>query len=151
MTRRAPSERALLVLLAAVTATGPVSLNIYLPVVPLARDAFGVSVAAANATVSAPLVAFAVGLFAYGPLSDHYGRRPVVLAGLAIFVIGCALCFGLSLDMLPDLYSHLTPWLRPLFESSLTLSTVIAVVLNQLLRVEETLLLRRKPGPTAAT
>jgi MFS transporter, DHA1 family, multidrug resistance protein len=92
--RRAPSERALLVLLAAVTATGPVSLNIYLPVVPLARDAFGVSVAAANATVSAPLVAFAVGLFVYGPLSDHYGRRPVVLAGLAIFVIGCALALA---------------------------------------------------------
>ena len=68
-----------------------------------------------------------------------------------IFVIGCALCFGLSLDMLPDLYSHVTPWLRPLFESSLTLSTVIAVVLNQLLRVEETLMLRRKPSPTGAT
>ena len=61
-----------------------------------------------------------------------------------IFVIGTALCFGLSLDMLPDLYAHLTPWLRPLFESSLTLSTVIAVVLNQLLRVEQHFLLGRK-------
>jgi xanthine permease XanP len=69
-----------------------------------------------------------------------------------IFVIGCALCFGLSLDIVPDLYSHLTPWLRPLFESSLTLATVIAVTLNQLLRAEEALLLRwRKPSPTAAT
>ncbi len=94
MKHRAPSARALLVLLAAVTATGPVSLNIYLPVVPLARDAFGVSVAAANATVSAPLVAFAVGLFVYGPLSDHYGRRPMILAGLAIFVAGCALALA---------------------------------------------------------
>jgi xanthine permease XanP len=60
------------------------------------------------------------------------------------FVIGTALCFGLSLDMLPDLYSHLAPRLRPFFESSLTLSTVMAVALNQLLRVEETFLLRRK-------
>lgn len=94
MKRRALSERALLVLLAAVTATGPVSLNIYMPVVPLARDAFGVSVAAANATVSAPLVAFAVGLFVYGPLSDHYGRRPMILAGLAIFIGGCALALA---------------------------------------------------------
>jgi len=67
-----------------------------------------------------------------------------------IFVIGTALCFGLSLDMSPDLYAHLTPWLRPLFESSLTLSTVIAVALNQLLRVEETLLLRRKVQPNEA-
>jgi len=45
----------------------------------------------------------------------------------------------------------MTPWLRPLFESSLTLSTVIAVVLNQVLRVEETLLRRRKPSPSQAT
>jgi len=64
-----------------------------------------------------------------------------------IFVVGTALCFGLSLDMSPDLYAHLAPWLRPLFESSLTLSTVIAIALNQLLRVEETLLLRRKIQP----
>jgi xanthine permease XanP len=62
------------------------------------------------------------------------------------FVIGTALCFGLSLDILPDLYAHLAPWLRPVFESSLTLSTVVAVALNQLLRLEETLLVRRKAG-----
>jgi xanthine permease XanP len=62
------------------------------------------------------------------------------------FVIGTALCFGLSLDILPDLYAHLVPWLRPVFESSLTLSTVVAVLLNQLLRLEETLLVRRKAG-----
>jgi NCS2 family nucleobase:cation symporter-2 len=70
-----------------------------------------------------------------------------------IFVIGSALCFGLSLDILPDLYSHLAPWLRPLFESSLTLATVIAVILNQVLRAEEALLLRwrQKPNPTATT
>jgi hypothetical protein len=51
------------------------------------------------------------------------------------FVLGTALCFGLSLDILPELYAHVTPWLRPLFESSLTLSTVVAVILHQLLRV----------------
>jgi NCS2 family nucleobase:cation symporter-2 len=51
------------------------------------------------------------------------------------FVLGTALCFGLSLDILPDLYAHVTPWLRPLFESSLTLSTVVAVILHQFLRL----------------
>ena len=88
MSTRALSERALIVLLAAITASGPVSLSIYMPVVPLARAAFGVSVAAASTTVSAPLVAFAVGLFIYGPLSDHLGRRRVILAGLAIYLTG---------------------------------------------------------------
>jgi NCS2 family nucleobase:cation symporter-2 len=52
-----------------------------------------------------------------------------------IFVIGIALVFGLSLDIIPGLYAGITGWLRPLFSSSLTLATVIAVILNQLLRI----------------
>ena len=69
----------------------------------------------------------------------------MMISGLAImlankpdtrktFVLGTALCFGLSLDILPQLYASVTPWMRPLFESSLTLSTVVAVILLQLLR-----------------
>ena len=50
------------------------------------------------------------------------------------FVIGIALVFGLRFDLVPDLYAHVPPWLRPLFDSSLTLATVVAVTLNQLLR-----------------
>ena len=52
-----------------------------------------------------------------------------------IFVIGISFVFGLSLDLLPGLYAGITGWVRPLFSSSLTLATVIAVVLNQLLRI----------------
>jgi xanthine permease XanP len=51
------------------------------------------------------------------------------------FVLGVSIIFGLSLDVLPDLYTGVHPWLRPLFESSLTLTTVLAVTLNQLLRI----------------
>ncbi len=50
------------------------------------------------------------------------------------FVIGVALIFGLSLDIQPSLFADVPYFLRPLVDSSLTLSTVIAVVLNQLLR-----------------
>jgi NCS2 family nucleobase:cation symporter-2 len=53
------------------------------------------------------------------------------------FVIGISIIFGLSLDLLPSLYVGIPHAIRPLFESSLTLSTVMAVVLNQLLRLGE--------------
>ena len=54
------------------------------------------------------------------------------------FAVGIALVFGLSLDMVPGFYAGTPGWLRPLFESSLTLTTVIAVVLNQVLRPRPT-------------
>lgn len=53
------------------------------------------------------------------------------------FVIGIAIIFGLSRDLLPGLYVGIPHEIRPLFESSLTLSTVLAVVLNQVLRLRK--------------
>ena len=82
------SDRALIVLLAAVTAFGPVALNIYLPVLPKVQADLGVTVAQASLTVSAPLVAFAFGILFYGPLSDRIGRRPVILFGIAVYLVG---------------------------------------------------------------
>jgi len=52
------------------------------------------------------------------------------------FVVGVALVAGLSLDILPALYADVPTWLHPLFASSLTLATVVAVLLNQLLRLQ---------------
>lgn len=52
-----------------------------------------------------------------------------------IFVIGISLIFGLSVDIMPELYANIHPWLRPLFSSSLTLSTILAIVLTQLFRI----------------
>ncbi|MCZ8130073.1 MAG: multidrug effflux MFS transporter [Steroidobacteraceae bacterium] len=85
------SDRALILLLAAVTAAGPVALNIYLPVLPKVQAEFAVSVAAASTTVTAPLIAFAIGILFYGPVSDRVGRRPVILFGLAVFLVGTLL------------------------------------------------------------
>ena len=64
-----------------------------------------------------------------------------------IFVIGIAFVFGLSLDILPGLYAGITGWLRPLFSSSLTLATVIAVILNQLLRIRPWFSVRATMNP----
>jgi xanthine/uracil permease len=53
----------------------------------------------------------------------------------ATFVIGISLAFGISLEIVPELYIHVADWIRPLFDSPLTLSVVLAVTLNQLLRL----------------
>jgi len=66
------------------------------------------------------------------------GVQIVLASGLdarRTFVVGMALVFGLSLDILPALYADVPSGLRPLFSSSLTLATAIAVTLNQLLRL----------------
>jgi xanthine permease XanP len=65
-----------------------------------------------------------------------------------MFVIGMALMFGISLDVMPELYAHVHDWMRPLFDSSLTLSTVVAVLLNQLLRHDWT---KKTPAGAQAT
>ena len=85
------TERALLPLLAAVTAVGAVTLNIYLPARPDAQAEFHASVASTGLTVSLAGVSFACGLLAYGPWSDRFGRRPAILFGLLLFMAGTAL------------------------------------------------------------
>jgi xanthine permease XanP len=52
-----------------------------------------------------------------------------------IFIIGISFIFGISLDILPGLYLHLPSWLQPVFSSSLTLSTVMAIILNQIFNI----------------
>ena len=82
------SDRALLVLLAAVTALGPIATNLYIPALPSVREHFGASVAAVQATFSISIVTFAFGILAWGPIADRFGRRAAVLGGLAIMVAG---------------------------------------------------------------
>jgi DHA1 family bicyclomycin/chloramphenicol resistance-like MFS transporter len=80
--------------LGALTAFGPMSIDMYLPSFPaLARD-LGTDVSSVELTLSAFLVGLAVGQAFYGPLSDRVGRKPPLYAGIALYVIasaGCAL------------------------------------------------------------
>ena len=84
----ASRDRALIVLLAAVAALGPIATNLYLPALPAVREHFDASVAEVQATFSVSLVMFAFGILAWGPFSDRYGRRAAVLGGLAIMIAG---------------------------------------------------------------
>lgn len=58
-----------------------------------------------------------------------------MLDGRKTFVVGLSLIFGLSTDMLPEVYQRLPDWLSPVFASSLSASAVIAVVLNLIMRI----------------
>jgi len=81
--------------------------------------------------VAGAIVVFVICFMVAAGLSIIMATRPDIRR---TFVIGIALCFGLSLDILPGLYAGVPSWTRPLFDSSLTLATVIAIVLTQLLR-----------------
>ncbi|MBV8205714.1 MAG: MFS transporter, partial [Acidobacteria bacterium] len=75
-----PGTFGLTLLLAMLTALGPLSMDMYLPSLPDIGHVLGAPVARTQLTISSYLVGFAVGQMIYGPLSDRYGRRPVLLA-----------------------------------------------------------------------
>lgn len=81
----------LFALLAACAVLGPLQLNVYLPSLPLVQQEFGADVSEVQWTVSLAMAAFGLGLILFGPLSDRHGRRPVLIAGLAIFSVTSAI------------------------------------------------------------
>ncbi len=81
-------------MLVAVTALGPLALNIIMPSMPGLPDVFQSDYATVQLTLSVYLIGFAVSQLAYGPLSDRFGRRPVMLAGLSVFVLASVVCLA---------------------------------------------------------
>lgn len=85
-----------LVLLAALAALSSFATNIILPAFPAIGSAIGVTTLELGVTLSSFFVAFALGQLVVGPLSDRFGRRPVVLGGLLIFFAGSVLAASAS-------------------------------------------------------
>jgi len=86
-----PGRRASFPLLVAVTMTGTLALHIFVPALADAAAELGTSPAAAQLTITLFLVGLAGGQLVYGPLSDRYGRRPVLIAGLGLYLAGLLL------------------------------------------------------------
>ncbi len=81
-----------LALLAAVTAIAFSALHIVVPVLPVLVRVFGADPPQVQWVLSLYLLGIAAGQLVYGPVSDRFGRRPVLLAGLVMFLAGTALC-----------------------------------------------------------
>lgn len=79
-------------LLACLVAFGPISTDLYLASLPDLGRYFAASVADVQNTLSVFLLGFAGAMLIYGPLSDRFGRRPVILGGVIVFMIGSAAC-----------------------------------------------------------
>jgi MFS transporter, DHA1 family, multidrug resistance protein len=91
---RIPSQAVLALVLGALTAFGPLSIDMYLPGLPLIQRDLHTSAAATELTLSAFFAGLALAQLAYGPLSDRFGRKRPVYAGLLIYALaslGCAL------------------------------------------------------------
>lgn len=85
-------SRGMILLLAAASALGPVAMQIILPAIPIVRETFAVSTGTAQLTLSLSMFSIAIATLIYGPLSDRFGRRPVMLVGISITVLGSIFC-----------------------------------------------------------
>ena len=79
-------------LLALVTAIAPAALHVLVPAFPLLATDFDAAPAGVQLVLTLFLIGIATGQLVYGPVSDRFGRRPVLIAGLALFLVGTVLC-----------------------------------------------------------
>jgi len=80
------------VLIIALVATGPLSTDMYLPALPEIRTAFNVDTSAVQLTLSIFLAGLASAQLILGPLSDRFGRRPVLIGGMALYFLASLAC-----------------------------------------------------------
>src|SRR5665811_2083285 len=98
-----PGTFALTILLAALSAIGPLSTDMYLPSLPDIARLLGASTAQVQLTISSYLFGFAIGQILYGPLADRHGRKPVLLAAMGLYCaasLACALSTSIEICLL---------------------------------------------------
>ncbi|WP_028205137.1 multidrug effflux MFS transporter [Paraburkholderia nodosa] len=100
-TSRAPVRAPSLFILVCITLSGTFPLHVFVPALPLAASELHTSSAGIGLTITLYVIGLSIGQLIYGPLSDRYGRRPVLLGGLALFVVASlAAAFAPSLKSL---------------------------------------------------
>ena len=96
--RQAMSPTTVVLMLTLLLGIQPITTDLYLPALPALAGALGGGMGAAQLTLSALILCFGVAQLAWGPLSDRFGRRPVLLAGLALYCLA-----GLGTSLVPSI------------------------------------------------
>ena len=86
-----PAPR-LIFILAAIIALGPLTVDLYLPAMPSMVNFFSTDISQVQLTLSSYLLGFALFHLVCGPLSDRFGRKPVLLGGLLLYVLMSVMC-----------------------------------------------------------
>ncbi len=81
-----------MVMLALLCAFPPLSLDLYLPALPHMMGALNASQSAVNLSLSLFLIFFAVGILVWGPVSEKFGRKPILMTGLSLYLLGSVGC-----------------------------------------------------------
>ena len=85
-------EGRFVLLLGALVAFGPLAIDLYLPALPAIAAGLAASPEAVQLSITVFLAGFALGMLFYGPISDRYGRRTVMLTGIALFALASLAC-----------------------------------------------------------
>lgn len=83
----------IIVIVTVIHALSPLAMQIFVPALPSIRESFSATVADTQWVVSGFSAALALAMLAYGPISDRFGRRRVVLLGLTVFCVGSAISY----------------------------------------------------------
>ncbi len=95
------AKAALFLILMLTAAAGPFSMQVFLPALPTIQRSFGVSQSFVQLALSLSMVSIAVSTLFYGPLSDRYGRKPVLAGGMLLFLAGSLMsAFAPSVSLL---------------------------------------------------
>src|SRR5579871_5898518 len=86
------TSKLMLMLLVVMTGIAPISLYMLVPTLPVLAKTFDSSISLAQMTVSLYMVGIACSQIVMGSLSDRFGRRPVLLAGMSLMVAASAAC-----------------------------------------------------------
>jgi DHA1 family bicyclomycin/chloramphenicol resistance-like MFS transporter len=124
-------SRVFILLLGLLSATAPLAIDMYLPAIPTIAWDMGVSIGQIQQTLTVFMLGFAGCQLVYGPLSDRFGRRPILLFGTLLFLISSLLC--ITAQSVEQLY-----WLRLLQAlGGGATSVVVMAVVRDLYQGEE--------------